>query len=110
MTGHEPLIRMRMQRFKPAHVTLNDRSWAYDWWRCEHLMPYPDIGIDPEEAIERLDLRFVVGLPVMVEQRDRDRLRRLMLACEKAGAKRVYGFAPGVAVCSVGEDQTWRKC
>ena len=110
MTGHEPLIRMRMQGWKPAHVSLNDRAWAYPWWRDRELMGFADVGVNPEEDVGRLDLRFVVGLPVFVEQRDSDRMRRLVLACEAAGASRVFGFSGDKAVCTAGEDQAWRSC
>jgi hypothetical protein len=47
---------------------------------------------------------------VFVEQRDSDRMRRLVLACEAAGASRVFGFSNDKAVCTAGEDQAWRSC
>ena len=110
MTGHEPLIRMRLKGWKPAHVSLHSRPWAYPWWRDQDLLAFPDVGVHPDEDVARLDLRFVVGLPVFVRQDDPDRMRRLVLACEAAGASRVFGFCNDKAVCTAGEDQAWRRC
>lgn len=109
MTGHEPLLDMRRQGWKPAHVSLNDRAWAYPWWKTAETLPFADVGIAPGDDVGRLDLRFTFRLPVIVDQADPYRLRRLVLACEDAGAARVYGFTATQAICTHGEDQTWRN-
>lgn len=118
MTGHQPLIAMRIAGKRPAYVSLWD-SLAMDWSKVPELQPYPDVIVQPADVPERLDLRFVVGLPVVVTISDNDRLKRLVLACERAGAASVYGVRPstnpfsmtpdGVCFCTKGGDQTWRN-
>jgi hypothetical protein len=71
MRGHTPLIAMRMQRRKPSGwicITLgtDDRSWLADNWpTLEGTGPF--IAIGAGESIDRLDLRFVIGLEVVVD-------------------------------------------
>lgn len=108
MRGHQPILAMRRRGLRPAYVTLSDlppSAWAK--WPSMHR--YPDVCIDADDSPDLLDLRFVVGLPVVVEIDSETRMRRLVLAAEKAGASRVYGFAVGVpAICTEG-DQSWRS-
>ena len=118
MTGHQPLIAMRMAGKRPAYVSLWDEP-GIDFAKHPELQAFPDVRITPEDVPERLDLRFVVGLPVVVTVSDNDRLKRLVLACERAGAASVYGVRPstnpyamtpdGACFCTQGEDQTWRN-
>jgi hypothetical protein len=113
MTGHQQLIAMRLRGKRPAHVSLWDIPTA-NWSANPETHAFPDIHIQPEDIPERLDLRFLVGLPVFVNVDDLGLLKRLVLACERAGASRVYGIngqpypADGICFCTDGEDQTWR--
>jgi hypothetical protein len=118
MTGHEPLISMRQKGKRPTSVTLWDTP-GFDWTASPDCWAHPYIAIAPEDVPERLDLRFLVGLVVHVSADDTPRLKRLVLACEDAGATQVYGFntrttraqQPEIlaAFCTHGEDQSWRN-
>ena len=122
MKGHEPVLAMRRGGKRPLHVTLsNVAAAASEHWSQHHeLAPFPDVTVEPNDCPELLDLRFVVGLPVLVDiGPDVERMKRLVLACEQAGASRVYGFARIdkninvstvlAAICTEGEDQSWRN-
>lgn len=107
MRGHLPLLAMRRRGLKPAFVTLSDIE-PPAWPKWAELQPFPDVCIEAADSPDLLDLRFVVGLPVVVSIDDETRMRRLVLAAEKAGASRVYGCAAGVpTICTEG-DQSWR--
>lgn len=121
MRNHEPLIVMRRRGMKPAHVTLCNEgaAWYGRWYQFPELLPFPEVHIDDDDTPELLDLRFVVGLPVIVDLGEHvERMRRLVLACEDAGAGVVFGFASRktgyeryeslAAICTKGEDQSWR--
>lgn len=121
MRGHEPLLAMRRNGKRPAHVTLHSHAGrAHAWWAYPEGLPFPEVHVEPADTPELLDLRFLVGLPVIVDAgADVARMRRLVLAAESAGAERVYGFAAEplghgrfrslAAVCTAGEDQQWRN-
>ena len=68
MIGHEPLVRMRLARERPAgYVSIDlDRATfsARDW--PEFDPGFPQIEIAPADTIATLDLRFVVCLPVVL--------------------------------------------
>lgn len=109
MRRHEPLIAMRRRGMRPALVTLTDLPSTTPWEAWRETLPFPDVEIEPSDSPELVDLRFVVGLPVLVSIDDEQRMRRLVLAAEQAGAGRVYGCADGVpTICTEGEDQSWR--
>lgn len=120
MRGHEALVAMRRNGQRPAHVTLLASDGPADSWALvPELRAFPVVTIPSRDVPELLDLRFVVGLPVIVDGGENvDRMRRLVLAAEEAGAARVYGcayrnlpgdrFEPLAAICTHGEDQLWR--
>ena len=123
MRGHEPLLAMRRRGMRPQHVTFTagpPMPGAGHWSRVPELLPFAEVSVEDRDNPDALDLRFVVGLPVVVDiGHDVGRMRRLVLACEAAGARRVYGFATReigyerhetlAAVCTAGEDQAWRN-
>lgn len=85
MTGHEPIIVMRMRGMKPSIVFLNDISEKADWHIYgEHASV--NVGGEP---IERLDLRFLVGCVVSVFAAEKKRSCGLFEACKRAGAVKV---------------------
>ena len=87
MTGHENIVVMRRQGFKPAAVWVTDTDArlcmqaAKDW----HLYPaaktgefMPEVVISAADVPEQLDLRFLVGLQVHASShRSEERARRI---------------------------------
>lgn len=93
MRGHEPLVAMRLRGRRPSLAwfdvgVMPHRDWA-DWptWTDSARIEVP-----PADVIRRLDLRFVVGMPVAITGMDDDRVRELFDAARKAGAARVLAF------------------
>jgi hypothetical protein len=85
MQGHENVIALRMQGFRPEHVFLFDeegRRPPNPWKTDFRLMQVYSNG-DP---VERMDLRFLVGLAVSVLGSEEKRCKALAGACVKAGA------------------------
>lgn len=92
MNGHQQVISMRMQGQRPQRlmvfagpVTLG-AVWE-DGTPC--------VDIPPSDNLERLDLRFMVGLPVEViggEELFGGWLGKVTRACIEAGAKPVFVF------------------
>lgn len=89
MTGHEPLIAMRRAGRVPVSVvmTFDPRLCPIDWTKVNRSVAY--VAVDNAKAPCRLDLRFLVGLPVIVIGDVGDRVRELTAAAVKAGAERV---------------------
>lgn len=90
MTGHETLIALRRRGWKPAVVAIHvDRAQP-----CQ-TGEVLEIVVRPEEPVEQLDLRCLLGLDVVVaaEQDDGHQrtVRALCMAAVNAGAARVLG-------------------
>lgn len=92
MRGHEHIVNVRMAGKKPrgvylwdTAVTIKGPAWAEDFL----FMDVCTAG----DAVEALDLRFVVGLPVTVFGDDAKRVRGIAAECCKAGATRVIAMA-----------------
>ena len=49
----------------------------------------PTIAIEPVDRIKTLDMRFLVGLDVVVAMNDEKRAKELFEACKKAGVEKV---------------------
>lgn len=95
MRGHLPIVAMRRQHRRPGMVSFNvgpTTDWLADHWQETAGLP-PHVLVEPTDAIDRLDLRFVVGLLVDVSGHvdHRDRVLRIYEACVRAGASRVIG-------------------
>ena len=83
MRGHEPLIQMRLEGFKPALVFLVDNPRRPDW----HIHGgSPEVSIYDDHP-ERSDLRFLVGLRVSITARTEDRAKAFFEAAKRAGAE-----------------------
>jgi hypothetical protein len=80
MTGHEPLIAMRRNGFKPAFVWLSEAGFT----PSTH-----EVHIAKTDIPEALDLRFLVGVTVLAESQNRERLGQILKACMEAKARRV---------------------
>lgn len=63
--GSEPLIALRRAGKKPVLTWVNFGDFVEpDWWKWADTAKTPELLIRPEDPIERLDLRCVVGLSV----------------------------------------------
>lgn len=85
MRGHEVIIKIRSeQRIKPSAVWLNDfpcKTGLVDW---QSTIPTVCVAGD---AIETLDLRFLVGLHVRIIGSTEQRSRQLFDAVHRVGAE-----------------------
>lgn len=93
MRGHAAIIAMRRRGVRPRVVFL-DLDHAYDFW-CHHWPRECPIRahvcIGPDELVSGLDLRFCVGLTVLVTGSNAARVERVTAACMEAGAARAVG-------------------
>jgi hypothetical protein len=97
--GHIPLIELRKSGVRPEVVYLSDevsqivRDWhAPRTLTGKRMVPHaPHIAILPEDRLQTLDLRFLVGLDVRISSDDETRAKAMFEACKRAGASRVVG-------------------
>jgi|JI10StandDraft_1071094.scaffolds.fasta_scaffold703870_2 hypothetical protein len=84
MRGHESIIAMRRKGLTPRTVFIdafNDIATSLpDWY---------DVEILPSDLLSSLDLRFVVGLMVVVTGHDQRRVDVIAAMCIESGASRV---------------------
>jgi len=86
MKGHEGIIKMRKQGLAPAMISLDDFNFPSPLTNWETNNDTPTVCVH-KEAIERLDLRFLVNMRVSITSASEDRAKRLFNACKAAGAK-----------------------
>ena len=79
---------MRQQGLAPTIISLDDLSFPSPLTDWEIYGDYPTVCVH-KEAIERLDLRFLVNMVVSITSDSEDRAKRLFNACKAAGAKTV---------------------
>lgn len=101
MRGHTDLIAMRQHRRIPARGVLIEVSNTPAWdvgLMAEAVDLAPDtvlISVRPDENFDRLDLRCVVGLKVLVfgypGTAHERAIRAVCMACVTGGAARVKG-------------------
>jgi hypothetical protein len=89
MTGQEPILALRRAGSKPLFVWLADHPKT-----IAHELT---VRIQPQDVPEQLDLRFLVGVTVLVEGEVPERVERLAAACGRI-ARRV------IATTSRGRD------
>jgi hypothetical protein len=88
-----PLIAIRRSGLAPDLVSIaTEPSPWNDWVNWPEWTDVPQIEIEPSDNVSRLDLRFLVGLVVMVAGTDSTMVRRIVAACLASGAKRVLSF------------------
>ncbi len=107
MRGHEKLIEMRKAGKRPAIVFLNDFPCRTDWFETgdKHVT----VSVDGDN-LDRVDLRFLVGLTVSASSFDESRAKAMFAACKKAGAAVVgAGHAVGYPRIGTGWCEVWRK-
>jgi hypothetical protein len=95
MRGHEALLTMRRAGAAPSLVMLDTMPCPLASWRdWQHIDPtIAHLQLDAEDRPQRLDLRCVVALTVMVSGTDAELVQATAQACEAAGAKRVIAHA-----------------
>ena len=95
MRGHEPFIAMRRRGQKPAEFAeVLMQAWPVARGStvradCVRWFRQGRIFVEPGDAIDRLDLRFLFGCDVMVDGDDAERTRRLYAALQRHKARRV---------------------
>lgn len=85
MRGHEPIVQARLQGLVPAWVLVNDYPCPTDWTTWGDV---PTVCVD-QDPIDRLDLRFLVGVKVSVTSPDLARVQALFQKIRAAGASLV---------------------
>jgi len=86
MKGHEGNIKMRQQGLAPAMISLDDFNFPSPLTNWETNNDTPTVCVH-RDAIEGLDLRFLVNMRVSITSHTEDRAKRLFNACKAAGAK-----------------------
>jgi hypothetical protein len=108
MRGHEDLLALRQRRRIPARGVMVEVTttppWQVGLLREPWVADDPDfvdadtvlLTVDPSESIDRLDLRCLVDLKVLVfahhHEPNERAIRALCMACVNGGARRVMGF------------------
>ena len=90
MRGHMPILAMRRAGLAPTMVTLSDyltETWSWRDWPQDTA--HAEIEIERSDSISRLDLRYLVGLTVIVDGENANRVNAIADAAELAGAGRV---------------------
>lgn len=103
MTGHEDLIQARLAGRRPGQGVLVELTQRRSAFVAE--LPVGEslqaqgvalLTVAPGEAFDRLDLRCLIGLPVVVvaysDEPDERSVRALSAACLRAGASKVTGL------------------
>lgn len=93
MRGHQPLLEMRRRGAMPHAATLCLDPVPWDLaahWPEDGNHVCAQIAVGPDESIARLDLRMLVGLPIVfVDGSDRARVEALFAACIAVKPQRV---------------------
>ena len=90
MRGHMPILAMRRAGLAPTMVTLSDyptETWSWRDWPQDTA--HAEVEIERADSIARLDLRYLVGLTVIVDGDNANRVNAIADAAERAGAVRV---------------------
>ncbi|MGU3629859.1 hypothetical protein [Comamonas sp. C24C] len=103
MRGHQPILDMRRCGYAPSSaVFVSDTECPMEAWNARNWHglandPLPTVLIEAADALEQLDFRFAVGLPVsLMCLRGEERAKRLFAAIRRAG--------PSVLACSMGNE------
>lgn len=99
MKGHQQLIDMRLRGRLPLSLYIGvDEVWprwfTSDWTTetCHGSGVHAHVLVEPEDLIDRLDLRFVVGMTVQVSGDEDARVKAVGMRCLEEGASRVVTF------------------
>lgn len=96
MRGHLPIIAMRRRHLRPSLVMIDLEPDALKCWRdWPAFNPnVADVQIEPKDIPSLLDLRWLIGLNVIITGKDADRVAAMDKACRDHQAARVIA-----AVC-----------
>lgn len=90
MRGHMPILAMRRAGLTPTMVTLSDYpTSAWSWRDWPQDTAHAEVEIESTDSVARLDLRYLVGLTVIVDGHNANRVNAIADAAERAGAGRV---------------------
>lgn len=89
MKGHDGIIKMRMQGYKPSAIWLLDYPCSTAW---------EEFGDDPvvcvhNDNLNTLDLRYTVGLLVHISSYSEDRAKTLFELCKQHSAMKIVACA-----------------
>lgn len=95
MRGHEALVAMRRSRVRPETVSIHLGTDHSNAWRDWHqTMPHhAHAEIADDEPLSSLDMRFTVGMFVVITGDDEKRISAVHAACVASGAQRVLSAA-----------------
>lgn len=97
MRGHQQIIALRLQRKAPKTVHIWCGTDALQGWKDWHTSTgHAEVEIQNDEPLSSLDLRFTVGMLVMVNGTDPFRVAAVHAGCLAAGARRVVSGAVGM--------------
>ena len=97
MRGHTQIIALRMQRKAPKTVHIWCGTDALKGWSDWHTTTgHAEVEIQDSDALSSLDLRFTVGMLVMLNGTDPFRVAAVHAGCLAAGARRVVSGAVGM--------------
>ena len=95
MKGHQELLNMRMEGFKPRGVWVyygQDalKGWS-TWDKSKDNFLYPEIEILETESLQTLDLRFAIELDVHISTKQNlGKANNIFKAFKTARAKQVF--------------------
>ena len=95
MKGHGALIAMRHSGVRPETVSIHlgaDHSNAWRDWH-ETTPKHAHVEIADDEPLSGLDMRFTVGMFVVITGSDEKRISSVHAACQASGAQRVLSGA-----------------
>lgn len=103
MKHHEWVAALRRRGHKPACVWLHVDGDAETFAEVNRLPnSAPQVVIEPADAIDRLDLRWLVGCMVFVHGESEARVRRAFARAQDEGAARVIAYAPTCVLDTAG--------
>ena len=88
MKGHEHIIALRLKRLLPEAIFIDDYSFPSPNTNWMEYDEFPHVCVSGD-AIETLDLRFLVGAQVHISTESESRGKALLKACKKHGAATV---------------------
>lgn len=91
MRGHDHIKTMRLQGAVPRIIFVDTVQCEFKCWRDWHInTPHmAQVEVEPTDLVSGLDLRFAVGLSVVVNGDDLDRVEAVGRAFGRVGAGRV---------------------
>lgn len=97
MRGHEAIIELRRRGVSPGTVFINDYPCDTDWFnpgaKYGQVWPSDHATVcTADDAIELLDVRFLVGLTVIACSESESRAKALFERAKSSGAKTVVAF------------------